>query len=183
LRLIFGNGPARSGAVFFVGLCALSASIADARELTIEASPCAERIRIHAREVPLQEVVSGLSAAMGVRLVAQVQLQEPVSFDVSGTPEDVLKRILHGKNLVTETKAVAACGSRDVLATIWLLPVGQEAARPRTDQPRIERAGEQPEFRSHESNQGKRRPSRKAGQPRAQEDEDTAATSEPPPER
>jgi hypothetical protein len=183
LRSIFENGPARSGAVLFFGLCAAFASVADARELTIEASPCAERVRIHARDVPLQDVVSGLSAAMGVRLEARVQLQEPVSFDVSGAPEDVLKRILHGKNLVTETKAVAACGSREVLATIWLLPVGQEAARPRTDQPRIEKAGEQPEFRSHESNQGKPRANRKAGQPRAREDEDAAAPAEAPAER
>ena len=126
------DGPARSGAVFFAALCALAAvpGAVEGRELSIEASACAKDIRIHAQDVPLQEIVGGLANAMGVKLVAKTSLPEPVTFDASGAPEEVLKRLLHGKNLVVETQPKAACGSREVLATIWLLPSGQDAVRP-----------------------------------------------------
>jgi hypothetical protein len=177
LPVTFNDGPARCGAVLFLSAIA---SIAQAGELTIDAAPCAEQIRIHARDVPLGDIVGQLSATMGVRLVARVQLPELVSLDVAGAPEDVLKRVLHGKNLVTESKSVAACGARQVLATIWLLPAGEEGkSAPQTEEPRVEKAGEQPAFRTYDRNKGNARPARKAGRPRAAEEDEKPSETAP----
>ena len=97
------------------------------KELVVEASPCAKTVRIHARDVPTDEIVRSLTGAMGAKLVARTSLPQPVSFDGKGAPEELLKRLLRDQNLVMETGRKAACGSREVLSTVWLLPAGEAA--------------------------------------------------------
>lgn len=142
------NGPVR-GAVLFGAILAIP-GLAGARELQIDASPCAQEVRIHAQDVPIQEIVSALTNAMGVTLLAKTSLPDPVDFNGSGAPEDVLKRLLHDKNLVVETGRKPSCGARKVLAKVWLLPSGQKApARPAAaPESNIELPG-QVEFRSN----------------------------------
>lgn len=111
----------------FLAAATAAPGAACARELSIEATPCAKTIRIAAKDVPLEEIVGGLAKSMEVRLVAKTTLPEPVTFSGTGAPEELLKRLLHGKNLVVETKRKAECGAREVLSTVWLLPAGQDA--------------------------------------------------------
>ena len=131
------RGPALGGAALFLALAVPAA----ARELTIDAAACAKTVRIHARDVPLQDIVSGLASAMGVQLVAKAQLPDPVSLDMSGAPEDVLKRLLRDKNLVVETRRKPECGAGEVLATIWLLPVGENAERAAAEPSKVRTPG------------------------------------------
>lgn len=82
-------------------------------------------------DVPLQDVVSGIARALGIRLESKVELTDPVTFDRTGTPEQVFKMLLKDRNLVLDSNPVANCGGRETLTTIWLLPAGQAApARP-----------------------------------------------------
>jgi hypothetical protein len=113
--------------MFFAGALLPGAALADG--LTVDATRCASRIRIEADQVPLGDVLQRLSTDMGFRLVARTELTERVSRDLSGAPEDVLKRLMQGRNLVVDSNPDAKCGGRQTLTTIWVLPAGQAVDR------------------------------------------------------
>lgn len=98
--------------------------------LQIDAQPCAERIHIRAQDVPLADVLTGLSKAMGFRLDAKVDLTERVTLERRDTPEALLKQLLQKRNLVVQTHASANCEGRETLKVVWILPAGQDAPRP-----------------------------------------------------
>ena len=125
-RLVGSRSLAHNGAALLLAALVASPPVTAAPELSIEATPCAQQIRIRAKDVAIDDIVGGLAKAMDLRLVARTSLPEPITFDGTGTPEEVLKRLLHGKNLVIETRRKSACGPREVLATVWLLPSGQD---------------------------------------------------------
>lgn len=118
----------RAAALVF-GL-AVTASPAGAGSLVVDAEPCATRIRIDADQVPLGEVLERLSNVMGFRLVAKTSLVEPVSLSVVGTPEDVLKRLMQGRNLVVDSNPSKKCSGRTTPTTVWVLPAGEAGNRP-----------------------------------------------------
>lgn len=97
--------------------------------LEIDATPCASRIHVRAQDVPLGEVLDGLSKALGFRLDAKVALTERVSLDRTDTPEALLKHLMQNRNLVLQADPSPKCKGRETVTTVWVLPMGQEAPR------------------------------------------------------
>lgn len=111
-------------------LFALLAPGARAGELVVEAAPCAKSIKVRADHVPLGDVVADIATRLGIRVQARTPLPEVVSFNGSGPPEVVLKKLMAGRNLVLGSGNVVSCGGREVLTTMWLLPAGESVQRP-----------------------------------------------------
>lgn len=65
---------------------------------------------------------------MGFRLVVKAALTERISHKLSGAPEDVLKRLMAGRNLVVDSNPARHCGGREVPTTVWVLPAGESHA-------------------------------------------------------
>jgi hypothetical protein len=129
------RAAATAGCAAALFLAALLPRAAAAQQLTVEAAPCAKTIRVQAQDVVLGQIVERVAQALEVRLEAKAELQEPVSFNASGTPEEVLTRLLRGRNLVLDANTAARCGGREVLTTIWVLPAGEDAPRTAAAQP------------------------------------------------
>lgn len=108
---------------------ALHAGGATAGAVEVEGAPCAEVIRVRAHDATLGEVLAKVAGAMGFRLDAKVALAEKVTFDRKGPPERLLKSLLQGRNLVIQTDPVKACGGKEHITTVWVLPVGEDAPR------------------------------------------------------
>jgi hypothetical protein len=118
-----------NGALLVAGAL-LAGAVGAEGALQIDAAPCAERIHVRATDVPLGDVLVGLSKAMGFRLDAKVELAERVTFERRDTPQALLKQLLQKRNLVVQTDPNAKCRGRETLTVVWVLPAGQNAPRP-----------------------------------------------------
>jgi len=109
-------------------LC-LHAGSAAAGTVEVEGGRCAEEIHIRAHDAPLAEVLAKASTAMGFRVDAKVDLAERVTLDRKGPPERLLKSLLQDRNLVIQTDPSKACGGKERITTVWILPTGQDVPR------------------------------------------------------
>jgi hypothetical protein len=98
-----------------------------AERLVVDAAPCAGRISIDAEQAPLADILQELAAKMGFRLVVRAPVTERISHTLAGTPEDVLKRLMQGRNLVIDSNPAKHCGGRQVPTTVWILPAGESS--------------------------------------------------------
>ena len=113
------------GAFFILALT----GIAQAGTVRVEGSSCAEHVHIRAQGAPLGEVLRQMSKALGFRLVAKTELDQPVDLDQSDSPEALLKALGQGQNFIVQTAPSAACKGRQVVSDVWVLPVGDAVAR------------------------------------------------------
>lgn len=110
-------------------LGALHAGGAAAGAVEVEGARCADVIRVRAQDATLGEVLAKVAEAVGFRVDAKVELTEKVTLDRKGSPERLLKNLLQGRNLVIQTDPVKACGGKERVTTVWVLPVGEDAPR------------------------------------------------------
>lgn len=95
----------------------------------MDAEPCAQRIRVRAQDVALAEVVQAVAKNMAFRLDLKVNLDEKVSVDRAGPPEELLKHLLKSRNVVLQTDPSPRCGGKETLTTVWVLPAGETVTR------------------------------------------------------
>lgn len=145
-----------------VMLCLVSGSAA-AGAVEVDAPRCAEVIRVRAQDAALGEVLARVAGAMGFRLDARVELTEKVTLDRKAPPERLLKNLLQGRNLVIHTDPSKACGGKERITTVWVLPVGQDASpRPAApaaspNRPAPQAAGQLPPGSRHPRPRGTRK--------------------------
>jgi hypothetical protein len=104
----------------------LLAGGADAGAVEVDAPRCGEVIHVRAQDAPLGEVLAKVAGAVGFRLDAKVELAGKVTLDRKGPPERLLKELLQGRNLVIHADPSKACGGKERITTVWVLPVGQD---------------------------------------------------------
>lgn len=144
-------------------LGALHAGGVAAGAVEVEGAPCAEVIRVRAQDATLGEVLAKVAGAVGFRVDAKVGLTEKVTLDRKGPPERLLKNLLQGRNLVIQTDPVKACGGKEHITTVWVLPAGQDAppraAAPAAsqDSPAPQAAGQLPPGSRHPRPRGTRK--------------------------
>lgn len=131
-------------------LLALAGS-AHAQSIEVNGAQCADRIQVRAQAARLGDVLQRLSDATGFRLAARTALDQPVSIDRTASLDALLKELGAGLNLVVQTTPSKACGGRQVVSDVWVLPAGDAAAvassaRPRRSaEPKCEGPGHSPQ--------------------------------------
>ena len=105
---------------------ALGASAAE--PVTIERGGCAAPIRLVARGVPLRDVLTSLSTALGFELKLVATTNSVVDVDVSRPAADLVASLSPADNIVVMQARDPACPGGSRIVKVWLLGKGSASA-------------------------------------------------------
>ena len=97
--------------------------------VSVSGGACGADITVRAQAAPLSEVLRQVAKGTGAQLSEKVVLADRVTFELTGTPESVLKRLMANRNLVLETGEAKGCRGRQTVTKIWVLPAGEDRVR------------------------------------------------------
>jgi len=123
---------------------------AHAQTIHVDGAQCSDRIHVRAQAARLGDVLQRLSDKTHFRFVAKTTLEQPVTIDRRASLDALLKELGAGLNVIVQTTGTKACGGRQVVSDVWVLPAGNAAAVAssapprRSDVPKCEGPGRSP---------------------------------------
>ena len=112
--------------------CVTHSQIASAGEVRVAGGACSANVRIEAHDANVSQILARLAAAAGFTLTFKSQSDPRIDFDDSGDVATLVAHLLAGGNVTIVTAPVAACGGRERVTTVWVLPDGTKTAAPGT---------------------------------------------------
>jgi hypothetical protein len=114
-----------------VALAAISCAshpLARADDIRVDGDTCSAHLRVEAHDARLSDVLARLAAAAGFTLTFKSQSDPRIDFSGSGDAATLIARLVAGGNVTIVTGPAAACGGRERVTTVWVLPGGAKTA-------------------------------------------------------
>ena len=101
------------------------AAAQSALDIDIAYEPCADSVRVVARDSTLAEIMVSMAQEMGFELRFDAAADRALSIDTAGSEKDVIRRLTRDTNVMVFTSADNRCANGLMVSKVWFLGAGE----------------------------------------------------------